>query len=70
MNDTLTPRELAEALGCSPRSVKRWIREYGLPADQTWGGYRIHPEDWDTWLADNEHWMRPLAWTALQARLR
>ena len=45
MKPILTPRELAEAIGVSESSVKRWVDDGSIPATKTSGGHRRIPID-------------------------
>lgn len=40
MTDLLSPKELAEAIGASESSVKRWVDGGAIPASRTLGGHR------------------------------
>ena len=41
MTDELTPRQVAEALGVTPRTVQRWIASGRLPATRVGGRQRV-----------------------------
>lgn len=45
MNETLSPRELADAVGVSESSVKRWVDSERICAHKTAGGHRRIPRD-------------------------
>jgi len=49
----LTPRQVADRLSVSPRTVERWIAHDGLPAFQLGGRTtRIALADLDAWIRD------------------
>jgi excisionase family DNA binding protein len=45
MTETLSPRELADAVGASESSVKRWVDNGRIAARKTAGGHRRIPRD-------------------------
>jgi len=47
----LTPRQVADRLSVSPRTVERWVAHDGLPAFQLGGRTtRIRLSDLDAWI--------------------
>jgi len=62
----LTPRQVAERLSVSPRTVERWIAYDGLPAFQLGGRItRIRLSDLDAWIL-----ARPKPTTVVPVRRR
>ena len=51
MSDELSPREVAERLGASPRSVQRWIASGRLPARRVGGRWRVASDAIDAFMA-------------------
>ena len=59
--ETLSARDVAETLGIGcPKTITRWITQYGLVAHNGGDGRPLWRVQWDdllTWLADRCHWM-------------
>lgn len=47
----LTVEEVADQLQVSARTIRRWIRDEGLPAIKVTRAVRVDAEDLSTWLA-------------------
>jgi excisionase family DNA binding protein len=47
----LSPRQAADRLGVSPRSIRRWITRGDLPANRDRAGYVLNPDDVDAYAA-------------------
>src|SRR6478752_2379286 len=54
MPDELSPREAADRLGTSPRSVQRWIASGQLPARRVGGRWRVASDAIDAFAAPGE----------------
>ena len=48
----LRPKEAAEALGVSPRTLRKWMRDDALPYFRVDGTVRICVVDLQRWMAD------------------
>src|SRR5579862_2749858 len=51
MSDQLTPREAAERIGATTRSVQRWIARGNLPATRVGGRWRVASDAIDVFKA-------------------
>jgi putative molybdopterin biosynthesis protein len=47
----LTPQEVSDLLRVSVQTVRRWIKEGGLPAYKVGRGWRIREQDLNDWLS-------------------
>jgi len=57
----LTPRQVADRLSVSPRTVERWVAHDGLPAFQLGGRTtRISLSDLDAWVRSRPSYRAPL----------
>ncbi|MCA1944349.1 MAG: helix-turn-helix domain-containing protein [Desulfovibrio sp.] len=43
---------MAQELGCSKKTLYRWIRERGFPAFKMDGAWRALPREVETWLME------------------
>ena len=50
----LSPGELADLVGKSGSTVRRWIRNHGLPAKQIGSGYLIRYRDFVSWAPEGD----------------
>lgn len=49
----LTVQQAADYLGISEKSIRRYIKFYGLPASKPAGRYLISREDLERWMKEN-----------------
>lgn len=63
----LEPSEAAQALNVDEKTVVRWIRKDGLPAEQFHGNYRINPVDLLEWATDRGIKVNPALYKMHQA---
>lgn len=50
----VTIQQAADYLGVSERSIRRYIKEYGLPVHKPGGRYLISIEELETWIRRHE----------------
>ena len=65
----LRPREAAEALGVSPRTLRKWMRDLGLPYSRVEGVVLIPIRGLESWLeerSENERRTDKLAQEVLE----
>lgn len=63
----LEPSEAAQALNVDEKTVVRWIRKDGLPAEQLHGNYRINPVDLLEWATERGIKVNPALYKMHQA---
>lgn len=63
----LEPSEAAQALNVDEKTVVRWIKKDGLPAEQLHGNYRINPVDLLEWATERGIKVNPALYKMHQA---